>query len=100
MGVGNLQGALRAYGGGSGVSYTRLYFDSTPLRHAAAYSRLAALGDEAALALVGRDEVGFGLQVGRVVERIWRPDELDEGLPPALGQHNDEILNKLARSRR
>ena len=33
MGIGNLQSALRAYGDGD-VSYARLYFDSTPLRHA------------------------------------------------------------------
>src|SRR3954467_12807228 len=47
MGVGNLQGALSAYGGDSGhVSYAALYFGSTPLRHSSAFDRLAALGDD------------------------------------------------------
>jgi hypothetical protein len=45
MGIGNLQGALRAYGSGR-VSYAQLYFDSTPLRHAAAWRKMAALGDD------------------------------------------------------
>jgi soluble lytic murein transglycosylase-like protein len=47
MGVGNLQGALAAYGAGD-VSYAALYFGSTPLRHSGAYKRLAALGDDSA----------------------------------------------------
>jgi hypothetical protein len=45
MGIGNLQGALSAYGDDD-ASYARLYFDSTPLRHAAAYRKLASLGDD------------------------------------------------------
>jgi len=45
MGIGNLQGVLRAYGEDD-VSYPRLYFDSTPLRHGGAWRRLAALSDE------------------------------------------------------
>jgi hypothetical protein len=47
MGIGNLQNALRAYGSGT-ISYARLYFDSTPLRHSAAYRVLASLGDDSA----------------------------------------------------
>jgi hypothetical protein len=45
MGIGNLQGVLRLYGDGR-PSYAQLYFDSTPRRHAAAYARLAAFGDD------------------------------------------------------
>ena len=45
MGMGNLQNVLRAYGQGN-VSYTQLYFDSTPVRHAAAYAKLASFGDD------------------------------------------------------
>jgi hypothetical protein len=45
MGMGNLQNVLRAYGKGN-VSYTQLYFDSTPVRHAAAYAKLASFGDD------------------------------------------------------
>jgi len=58
MGIGNLESGIRDYAGGSGdtsdlvsdhdLSYARLYFDSTPLRHAAAYRRLAGLGDDSA----------------------------------------------------
>ena len=70
MGVGNLQGALSAYGGGD-VSYARLYFDSTPLRHAAAYRRLAALGDDSATYL-------WRVAAAREIMRLYRsdPDEL------------------------
>jgi hypothetical protein len=57
MGIGNLQGALRAYAGvASGdvaalvrrddLSYARLYFGSSPLAHAAAFTRLRRLGDD------------------------------------------------------
>jgi hypothetical protein len=45
MGIGNLEGVLRAYGQGS-VPYAQLYFDSTPLRHPAARARLAGFGDD------------------------------------------------------
>jgi hypothetical protein len=45
MGIGNLEGVLRAYGAGN-VPYVQLYFDSTPLRHAAAHARLAGFGDD------------------------------------------------------
>jgi soluble lytic murein transglycosylase-like protein len=45
MGVGNLQRALKAYGNDD-IPYAQLYFDSTPLRHAAAWKVLASLGDD------------------------------------------------------
>jgi hypothetical protein len=45
MGVGNLQQALAAYGKAS-VPYAQLYFDSSPLRHAAAWRKLSSLGDD------------------------------------------------------
>lgn len=45
MGVGNLQRALAAYGDDD-VPYAQLFFDSTPVRHAAAWRILAALGDD------------------------------------------------------
>jgi hypothetical protein len=59
MGIGNLETALRRYAGPSSsstpiaklvsdqsLSYTKLYFDSTPLRHPAAWGWLYALGDD------------------------------------------------------
>jgi hypothetical protein len=45
MGVGNLQQALARYGSGD-VPYAQLYFDSSPLRHATAWRKLASLGDD------------------------------------------------------
>ena len=45
MGVGNLQRALKAYGS-SDIPYAQLFFDSTPVRHAAAWRVLASLGDD------------------------------------------------------
>jgi hypothetical protein len=49
MGIGNLQNVLRAYSGGSrakNLSYARLYFDSSPVHHRAAYSLLSRFGDD------------------------------------------------------
>jgi hypothetical protein len=45
MGVGNLQQALAAYGKPA-IPYAQLYFDSSPLRHAGAWRKLATLGDD------------------------------------------------------
>jgi hypothetical protein len=62
MGVGNLQQALMAYGKGV-VPYAQLYFDSSPLRHAAAWRKLASLGDDSATylwrVLAARDIMGL-----------------------------------------
>ena len=70
MGIGNLQGVLRAYGGGS-PSYARVYFDSTPTRHAAVQRRLAAFGDDSSNYL-------WKLYAAREIMRLHRddPDEL------------------------
>ena len=71
MGIGNLQNALRDYGEDE-VSYARLYFDSTPARHAKAYRRLAALGDDSATYL-------WRIAAAREIMRRYRsdPDQLD-----------------------
>jgi Transglycosylase SLT domain len=45
MGVGNLQRALKAYGN-EDIPYAQLFFDSTPIRHAAAWKVLSSLGDD------------------------------------------------------
>jgi hypothetical protein len=47
--MGNLESVLRAYGaepGDEDVSYTQVYFDSTPQRNAAAQRKLASFGDD------------------------------------------------------
>jgi hypothetical protein len=66
MGIGNLQGVLRAYGEDD-VSYARLYFDSTPLVHAAAYEKLAALGDDSPTYL-------WRVAAAREIMRVYRCD--------------------------
>jgi hypothetical protein len=67
MGIGNLQSALRAYGADGDVSYARLYFDSTPQRHAAAWQALARLGDDSATYL-------WRVMAAREVMRLYRSD--------------------------
>lgn len=58
MGIGNLESVLRAYVGGrsatpisslvsrAGLSYARIYMDSTPRRHQTAYRLISRFGDE------------------------------------------------------
>ncbi|MEA2457942.1 MAG: hypothetical protein QOC95_914, partial [Thermoleophilaceae bacterium] len=95
MGVGNLQGALRAYGGGNGVSYTRLYFDSTPLRHADAYGRLAALGDDSSTYL-------WRVLAAREIMRLYRQNPAELTRLAALHARKataEEVLHPLASTR-
>jgi hypothetical protein len=66
MGIGNLQGALSAYGR-SDIPYAQLFFDSTPLRHAAAWRRLAALGDDSSTYL-------WRVMAAREIMRLYRSD--------------------------
>jgi hypothetical protein len=70
MGIGNLQGALAAYGKAD-IPYARLFFDSTPLRHAKAWRRLAALGDDSSTYL-------WRVKAAQEIMRLYRddPDEL------------------------
>jgi hypothetical protein len=88
MGVGNLQRALSAYGRAD-VPYAQLFFDSTPLRHAAAWRILAGLGDDSStylwridaarqiMALFRRDPTALAararLQAGPTAEKVLRP---------------------------
>ncbi|HYM57727.1 MAG TPA: DUF5715 family protein [Solirubrobacteraceae bacterium] len=70
MGIGNLEGVLRAYGSeppDEDLSYTEIYFDSTPRRHAAAYRRLAAFGDDSSNYL-------WKLHAAREIMRLHRSD--------------------------
>ena len=68
MGVGNLQSVLAAYGAkAASTSYTQLYFGSTPLRHAAAYAKLAALGDDSATYL-------WRVLAAKRIMRLYRQD--------------------------
>ena len=66
MGVGNLQQALGAYGKGI-IPYAQLYFDSSPLRHAAAWRKLASLGDDSSTYL-------WRVLAARDIMRLYRSD--------------------------
>jgi hypothetical protein len=66
MGIGNLQGALRAYGA-TDIPYAQLFFDSTPLRHARAWQRLASLGDDSSTYL-------WRVMAARSIMRLYRRD--------------------------
>jgi hypothetical protein len=66
MGVGNLQQALGAYGKGT-IPYAQLYFDSSPLRHAAAWRKLASLGDDSSTYL-------WRVLAARDIMRLYRTD--------------------------
>src|SRR3954447_8003631 len=68
MGVGNLQSVLAAYGAkAASTSYAKLYFGSTPLRHAAAYAKLAALGNDSATYL-------WRVLAAKEIMRLYRQD--------------------------
>ena len=52
MGIGNLEGVIRSYGGQPGdasLAYARLFFDSSPVHHAGTYAMLAKFGDDSSL---------------------------------------------------
>jgi hypothetical protein len=66
MGIGNLQNALRAYGDND-ISYARLYFDSSPTRHATAWQSLAKLGDDSSTYL-------WRIMAAREIMRLYRSD--------------------------
>ncbi len=78
MGIGNLETVIRAYAGEDedpidevvereGLSYTRLFFDSTPLLHSEAYARLAKLGDDSSTYL-------WRIGAAREIMRLYRAD--------------------------
>ena len=66
MGIGNLQDVLRDYGDDE-VPYAQLFFDSTPLHHPAAWSRLASFGDDSSTYL-------WRVEAARDIMRRWRED--------------------------
>ena len=79
MGMGNLEGVLRAYAEDTSarpigeivseraLAYAQVYFDSSPLRHAAAHDKLAALGDDSSNYL-------WKVHAARDIMRMWRSD--------------------------
>jgi hypothetical protein len=79
MGIGNLTNVLRAYAGAGTdaaipalvgtdeLSWARIFFDTSPTEHAAAYRLLAALGDDSPT-YYGR------VLAAREIMRLWRDD--------------------------
>ena len=67
MGVGNLQGVLSAFGAEDDTPYAEVFFDSSPLRHPEAWSRLAALGDDSSTYL-------WRVKAAQEMMRLYRED--------------------------
>jgi hypothetical protein len=101
MGIGNLENVLRAYAdaparepiasvvGSGDLSYARLYFDSSPLRHSAAWRRLNALGDSS------RDYY-WRVLAARQIMRLFREDRqrlADLALLHAAKASAEEVLH-------
>ena len=93
MGVGNLQQALMAYGKGV-VPYAQLYFDSSPLRHAAAWRKLASLGDDSSTYL-------WRVLAAREIMRLYRTDPKALQREAVLQSHKasaEEVLHPAERT--
>ena len=90
MGVGNLQGVLEAFDAGEDTPYAEVFFDSSPLRHPEAWTRLAALGDDSSTYL-------WRVRAAQEIMRLHRddPDELAE-LAELHGNKNsaEEVLHR------
>lgn len=81
-GIGNVQTVLRDYDGGRPVSYTQLYFDTSPERHAAAWRFLSGLGDDSALYLWRVEEAQRLMQMYRSAPGALRNlNQLELGYP-------------------
>jgi hypothetical protein len=89
MGQGNLESVLRAYSGESGgsiadvvrrdgLSYAKVYFDSSPTRHAEAWRQLSGLGDDSSNYL-------WKVYAAQAIMRQWRTDR--DGLARLAARH-------------
>ena len=67
MGVGNLKTVMARFGASTETPYAEIYFDSSPLRHAAAYRLLASFGDDSSTYL-------WRVEAARDVMKRWRDD--------------------------
>lgn len=84
MGVGNLQNVLRDFGADpddGDTPYAEVFFDSSPLRHEKAFSRLASLGDDSSTYL-------WRVLAAKDIMRRYRED------PQALGQRAVAMTRK------
>jgi hypothetical protein len=81
MGVGNLQNVLRAFGAGDDTPYAEVFFDSSPLRHRAAWDILAGLGDDSSTYL-------WRVEAAKDIMRRFRED------PAALAARAEAMTAK------
>jgi hypothetical protein len=84
MGVGNLQTVRSRFGADEDTSYAELFFDSSPLRHRAAWSFLSGLSDDSKTYL-------WRVLAARDVMARWRAD------PAALARRAARITAKNSR---
>jgi soluble lytic murein transglycosylase-like protein len=94
MGIGNLDSVLRDYGAGA-MPYVQVYFDSTPTRHPAAYSRLAAFGDDSS-------NYWWKILAAEEIMRLYRADRPQLVRLAALHAAKasaEEVLHPLDRTR-
>jgi hypothetical protein len=107
MGVGNLQRALGAYGQ-QDIPYAQLFFDSTPLRNAAAWRVLAALGDDSStyywrilaaksiMSLFRENPAKLArqaqLQAGPSAEHVLRPPDVAPRFADAGALRTDQLV--------
>ena len=103
MGIGNLERALRAYADvvetpigevvdDEDLSYSRLFFDSTPLLHPEAYKVLSSLGDDSSTYL-------WRILAGREIMRLHRNDPEELGRLQGLHERKasaEEVLHPQA----
>jgi hypothetical protein len=92
--VGNLQQALAAYGKDS-IPYAQLYFDSSPLRHAAAWRKLTSLGDDSSTYL-------WRVLAAKEIMRLYRTDPAALTRQAALQSHKasaEEVLHPRDRTK-
>jgi hypothetical protein len=107
MGIGNLESVLRDYSGrrdgvikdvvaDDELSYAKVYFDSTPARHAAAQRRLAGLGDDSS-------NYWWKLGAAEEIMRLFRTDREELRRLSALQTAKnsaEEVLHPAARTPR
>ena len=88
MGIGNLESVMDDYGKDD-VSYTRIYFDTSPLRNAAAYERLSSLGDDSSTylwrVLAAREIMRRHREQPAELERLWAAEQEDGAAARRLG---------------
>jgi hypothetical protein len=89
MGVGNLQRVLGAFGADEDTSYAEVFFDSSPLRHRAAWDILASLGDDSSTYL-------WRIEAARDIMRRFRDDPValaDRARRMTAKNSSEEVLH-------